>query len=142
MPHVIVVNLLFFKGARRTLTQTDNDAHTHTGELRNKTKQLCVTCACVSVCVRDATEDKLCCAGPVCSNVIDQSELYRLESNDNNKIKSMQIHESKRKYSQSESKCNLLLEIHICMYVCMYVCICVCVCVMQTTMNFCACMGA
>lgn len=28
------------------------------------------------------------------------------------------------------------------MYVCMYVCIYVCVCVMQTTMNFCACMGA
>lgn len=81
---------------------------------------------CVCVCVRDASEDKLCCAGPVCSNVIDQSELYRIDSNDNNKIKSMQIHESKRKYSQSESKCNLLLEIHICMYVCLYLCLCVC----------------
>lgn len=50
----------------------------------------------VSVCVRDATEDKRCCAGPVCSNVIDQSESYRIESNDN-KNKSMQIYESKRK---------------------------------------------
>lgn len=78
------------------------------------------------MCVRDATEDKLCCAGPVGSNDIDQSELYRIEWNDDNKIKSMQIHESKRKYSQSESKCNLLLEIHICMYVCLYLCLCVC----------------